>query len=173
MQCISIVAILPVQLLSRAQMLTWLKKRRSKCPWAWVGSALAHAPLCRTGCCLPSHMSLEQEEDCIKSFISLSVAFQKSTWTHREHGAPQLTAKLCATSQRASRELRCQWSALPASWPSAPPARSHGMGSTCARKTQLVWYQLSRGKKGIHDGQESFGSFHHRASHQVHGPTSF
>lgn len=147
---------LSVQLLSRGQMQTCLKKSRPKCPWVWVWSALASTPLCRIGCCMPRHMSLEQEGDCIKSFISLSVAFQKSTWTPREHGAPQPTAKPCATSHRASRERRCQWSAPPATWPSAPPARSRGTGSTCARKTKWLQYQLSRGKMGIHEGRAIF-----------------
>lgn len=111
---ISIVAMLSAQLLSRAQMQTCLKKRRPKCPWAWVWSTLVSTPLCRIGCCIPRHLSLEQEGDCIKSFISLSVAFQKSTWTPREHGALQPTAKQCATSHRVSREHWCQWSAPPA-----------------------------------------------------------
>lgn len=158
-QCVSIVAVLSVQLLSRAQMQTCLKERRPKCPLAWVQSALAPTPSCRIGCCIPRHMSLEQAGDCIKSFISLSVAFQKSTWIPREHGAPQLTAKPCATLHRASQEHRCQWSAPPATWPSAPLARRRGTHSTCARKTKLLQYQPSRGKTGIHGGHAVFQFF--------------
>lgn len=63
---------LSVQLLSRAQIQTCLKKRGPKCPWAWVRSALTPTPLCRIGCCIPRHMSLEQQGDCIELYFSLS-----------------------------------------------------------------------------------------------------
>lgn len=115
---------------------------------AWVQRPSTFPLMCRTGSWVPTYMSLEWEEDCINSFISLSVVLQKSTWTPREHGALQLTAKRCAVLHRVSQERRRQWSARLVAWRSAPLARRHGIRSACARKTKLVQYQLSRGKRG-------------------------
>lgn len=39
------------------------------------------------------------------------------------------------------------------------------MGSTCARKTKLLWYQPSRGKMGIHDGRAVLWFFSSQGAH--------
>lgn len=125
------------------------KKSRPKSPWAQVQRASTSPCPCRTESCIARYVT-EMIRGPYDWFISASVVFQKSTWTLREHGALRLTARRCATLGRASQECRCRWSVRLATWRSAPLARRRGTHSACAQKTKLLWYQLSRGKRGSH-----------------------